>query len=389
MKISARARGIAESATLSVARTARELKAAGVDVIDLSVGEPDFPSPEVAVSAASKALADGFTRYTGNAGIPDLLEALASDYRRRHGSPWTAREAMVTVGAKMALFELAQALFEDGDEVILPAPYWVSLPEQIRLAGARPVIVETSAEDGFRIEAEALLRAVTERTRAVLLNSPCNPSGGMMDAAELELLVRGCAEKGLVLIADETYERFVYGGRRAVSAAALAAEFPQTVVVVGSFSKTYAMTGWRLGYALGPAPILQAIGKIQSHATSNPTSFAMVGAVAALEHGEAQWLERRAEFEARRDLLVPLLNRLPGISCAEPAGAFYVFPGVTGCYGEGREDSIAVAQWFLEEARVAVVPGIAFGCEGHVRMSFACSREDLQEAHSRLHALLS
>ncbi len=389
MKISARAQSLTESATLSVARKARELKAAGVDIVDLSVGEPNFPSPEVAVSAATEALAKGFTRYTGNAGIPDLREALASDYRQRHGSFWTTDQVIVTVGAKMALFQLAQALFEEGDEAVVPSPYWVSLPEQVRLAGAEPVIVTTRAEDGFSIRAGALLEAVTNRTRAILLNSPCNPSGGMIDAAELEILVRACADRGLVLIADETYERFVYGGRATVSAAAFATEFPETVVVVGSFSKTYAMTGWRLGYALGPQRLIAALAKIQSHATSNPTSFAMVGALAALRQGEAQWLERLKEFEARRDFFLPWLNRLPGIECAAPAGAFYAFPNVTGCYGDGRGDSTAVAEWFLEGARVAVVPGIAFGYEGHVRMSFAAAREDLQEVYSRLQVLLS
>jgi len=382
-------RQIGESATLKVARKARGLKAAGVDVVDLSVGEPDFPSPTLAVEAAVQALRDGQTRYTANNGIPPLRKALAESYRERHGSPWNENQVQVTVGAKMALYELAQALVEPGDEVILPSPYWVSLPEQIRLAGGEPVFVESSSEDGFQIHCDAILGAVTPRTRAVLINSPCNPSGGMISAEDLRRLVEGCAERKLWLIADETYERFVYDGSPVVSAAALAAEFPETVIVVGSFSKTFAMTGWRLGYAFGPSVVVGAIGKIQSHATSNPTSFAMPGALAALGQGDEEWLERLAEYEERRRLLLPLLNDLPGFKCQAPSGAFYAFPNIAGCYREGRSDSIAFADWLLDSARVAVVPGIAFGCDGHVRISFACSREALRDGVERIRKALT
>lgn len=389
MRITKRVQGIAESATLSVARRARELRAAGVDIIDLSVGEPDFDSPVEAVSAAQQALGEGFTRYTANAGILELRRGLADSYRARYGSPWTPDHVMVTVGAKMALFELALALCEPGDEVVLPSPYWVSLPEQIAFAGGRPVFVETSPEDGFQIHAEALLAAVTERTRAILINSPCNPTGGMIGEEDLERLVAGCAERGVVLIADETYERFVFDGRSPVSAAVWAARFPETVVLVGSFSKTWAMTGWRVGYCLGPPVVIDAIGKIQSHATSNPTSFAMSGAVAALAGDPAAVDRRIAEYEARRDLLMPLLNAIPGVRCTAPAGAFYAFPDVSGCYREGCRDSVAVSELLIDEARVAVVPGIAFGREGHVRISFACSRDALREGVERIHRVLA
>ena len=389
MNIAARVRQIGESATLKVARKARELKAAGVDVVDLSVGEPDFPSPRVAVDAAVRALQEGQTRYTANGGILELRQALAQIYQERHGSPWSAAQVQVTVGAKMALYELAQALLEPGDEVILPSPYWVSLPEQIRLAGGEPVFVEASPKDGFRIHCDDLLAAVTPRTRAVLVNSPCNPSGGMISADDLRRLVEGCAERNLWLIADETYERFVYDDQPVVSAAALAAEYPGTVIVVGSLSKTFAMTGWRLGYAFGPPAIIDAIGKIQSHATSNPTSFAMPGAVAALQQGDEEWLQRLAEYGERRRLLLPLLNDLPGFQCQAPAGAFYAFPNVAGCYRDGRRDSVAIADWLLDAARVAVVPGLAFGCDDHVRISFACSREALREGAERIRGALA
>ncbi|HVR10805.1 MAG TPA: aminotransferase class I/II-fold pyridoxal phosphate-dependent enzyme, partial [Thermoanaerobaculia bacterium] len=280
MKLSARAAAMGESATLRVARRALELKAKGVSLVDFGAGEPDFASPAVAVQAACQALADGFTRYTAGSGTPELRQALAERARVRYGAPWTARQSVVTVGAKAALFQLALALFEDGQEVVLPAPSWVSFDEQIRFAGARPVPVQTCDEDGFRIHAGPILEAVTARTRAILLNSPCNPTGGVIPAADLREIVAFAAERGLLVISDETYERFVYEQPHA-SAAALAAEFPQTVVLVGSFSKTYAMTGWRIGYLMGPPAVVQAVENIQSHATSNPTSFAMVGALAA------------------------------------------------------------------------------------------------------------
>jgi aspartate aminotransferase len=377
-----------ESATLRVARRALELKAQGVSLVDFGAGEPDFDSPRVAVDAACQALADGFTRYTAGSGTPELRRALADRARTRWGAPWTAQQVVVTVGAKAALFQLALALFEEGQEVVLPAPSWVSFDEQIRFAGARPVPVPTAAREGFRIEAGPLLAAVTARTRAILINSPCNPTGGMAAAAELREIVSFAAAHGLLVISDETYERFVYDQPHA-SAAALAAEFPETVVLVGSFSKTYAMTGWRIGYLMGPPVVVRAVENIQSHATSNPTSFAMVGALAALAGAEPEVEEMIAEYRARRDLLIPRLNQLPGFCCRPPAGAFYAFPDVAAAYRPGRQGSVEFAEFLLEQARVAVVPGAAFGADGHIRISFACSRAELQAGLGRLAAVLA
>jgi aspartate aminotransferase len=388
VSLSARAAAINESATLRVARRAQELKAMGVSLVDFGAGEPDFRSPAVAVEAACQALANGFTRYTPGSGTPELRQALAASARARWGAPWTARQTVVTVGAKAALFQLALALFEDGQEVVLPAPSWVSFDEQIRFAGARPVPVPTVSCDGFRIHAGPLLEAVTERTRALLINSPCNPTGGVISAADLERVVRFAAERGLLVISDETYERFVYDQPHA-SAAALAAEFPQTVVLVGSFSKTYAMTGWRIGYLMGPAEVVQAVENIQSHATSNPTSFAMVGALAALTRAQAEVEEMIAEYRARRDLLIPRLDQLPGFRCKPPHGAFYAFPDISAAYRPGRQGSIEFAEFLLDEARVAVVPGAAFGADDHIRISFACSRADLAAGLDRMAAVLA
>jgi len=387
VRLSARAAAIAESATLRVTRRAAELRARGVKVVDLGAGEPDFPSPPVAVEAARQALADGFTRYTPGSGLPELREAVAESYRERYGAPWRGSDSVITVGGKAALFELALALFEGGQEIVLPSPCWVSFPEQIRFAGAAPVTVPTAVADGFRIHAGPILDAVTTRTRAILLNAPCNPTGGVISAEDLRRIVVFAAERGLTVISDETYERFVYDGPP-VSAAALAAEFPETVVVVGSFSKTYAMTGWRIGYLLGPAEIVGAVENIQSHATSNATSFAMVGALAALRQAEPEVKVMQAEYQARREIIAAGLNRIPGFQCRPPSGAFYAFPRVAACYGPGREDSTALAEHLLEQAAVAVVPGAAFGADGHIRLSFACSRATLEEGLERIAAAL-
>ncbi len=250
---------------------------------------------------------------------------MADSYRQRYGAPWKAADSVITVGGKTALFELALAVYDSGQEIVLPSPYWVTFPEQVRFAGAHPVLVPTCGKDGFRIHAGPLIEAATERTRAFLINSPCNPTGGVMGAEDLRQLVAFAAERGILVIADETYERFTYGGPHA-SAAALAAEFPETVVLVGSFSKTYAMTGWRIGYLLGPAEVVKAVENIQSHATSNATSFAMVGALEALLHAEPDVEEMVAEYRARRDMLVPLLNGIPASSAGRPTAPSTPFP---------------------------------------------------------------
>jgi aspartate aminotransferase len=383
---------IGESATLRVVRRAAELRARGVSLVDLGAGEPDFDSPAEAVEAARRALAEGFTRYTPGSGLPALREELAESLRRRHGAPWTAAQSIITVGGKAALFELSLALYEPGSQVVLPSPCWVSFPEQIRFAGAEPVFVRRTGADGFRIHAGAVLGAVTDRTSVILLNSPCNPTGGVVSPEDLRAIVEGAAERGVLVVSDETYERFVYDGAPRASVAALAAEFPDTVVLVGSFSKTYAMTGWRIGYALGPAPVIRACEQIQSHVTSNATSFAMVGALEALRSGEPAVERMIAAYQERRDFLVPRLNQLPGFECRPPDGAFYAFPRVSGCYdgrGAGSSRSVAFADFLLEKAGVVVVPGAPFGSDDHIRLSFACSRATLAEGLERIAAVLA
>ena len=388
MRLSSRVGRIGESATLRVSRRAAELRAQGVDVVDFGAGEPDFASPSVAVESARRALAEGFTKYTPSSGTPEIRAALAERFRDVYGAPWQARDVVVTVGAKAALFELALALLDAGDQVVVPTPCWVSFPEQFRFAGAEPVEVPLAAADGFRVRAEPLIEAMTERTRVVLVNSPSNPTGGVIGEDDLERLVTACAERGVVLVADETYERFVYEGGHA-SAARLASRHPESVVLVGSFSKTYAMTGWRVGYVFGPPPVIAAVANVQSHATSNPTSFAMSGALTALREAEPDVERMIATYRERRDFLIPRLNELPGVSCEPPAGAFYAFPRVADAYREGRQGSIAFAEALLEEAAVAVVPGEAFGDDAHVRISFACSMETLERGLERMREFLA
>jgi aspartate aminotransferase len=389
MRLSRRVGRIRESATLRVTRRALELRAQGVRVVDFGAGEPDFPSPAVAVEAARRALAEGFTKYTASNGIPELREALAARYVREFGAPWQLADVLVTVGGKGGLFESILALVDDGDEVVLHSPAWVSFVEQIRFAGGEPVEVATDGGDGFAIRAEPLVAALGPRTRVVLLNSPCNPTGGVMAPEDRRRVVEECARRGIVVLSDETYERFAYDGFAPGSAAELAAEYPETVAVVGSFSKTYSMTGWRIGYLLGPRELVTAAARIQSHATSNATSFAMKGAVAALEGGEDAVREMVAEYAWRRDYLIERLGRIDGVCCRAPRGAFYAFPDVSRRLGGDCPTASELAERLLDEEAVAVVAGEAFGSDRHVRISFACSREDLAEGLDRLERFLS
>ena len=372
---------------MAVSRRVAELRREGVEVFDLGAGEPDFPSPETAVTAAKRALDEGRTKYTVLEGTPELRAGLAARYST-HGAPWSAANALVTVGAKGALYELAQAFLSHGDEVVVPTPAWVSIPAQVRLAGATAVTVPMAAGDGFAIRARPLLEAMSERTRAVIVNSPCNPTGAVAGVLDLERVAAACAEQGALLISDETYERFVYDGKKHASVASLAARYPETVVLVGSFSKSYAMTGWRLGYLLGALSVVAAAAAVQSHATSNATSFAMAGAEAVLESEPPEAAALVAACARRRRLLLAELDRIPGLVCPPPAGAFYAFPDVSAWFDEDCPDSAAFSRRLLEEAGVATTPGSAFGCEGHIRLSYACSDETLASGLERIARLL-
>ncbi len=387
MRLSKRAEELGASATMQVAARVAQLRAKGRRVVDLGAGEPDFQSPECALEAVRRALADGYTRYSESAGLPALREALAERYRRLWRAPWQGDSCLITVGAKSALFMLAQALVDTASEVVLAAPDWVTFRAQVRFASGRPVAVPRVAEDGFALRAAPLIAAITEATRAVIICSPCNPTGAVCEDEELSRLAAGCAERGVVLIVDETYERFVYDHRRPKSAAAFASDYPNTVVVVGSFSKTFAMTGWRVGYVLGAAPLIAKLIAIQGHMNTHPTSFAMHGALAALVGAGKEIESRRAELERRRDLVLDHLRRLPGVVCSVPPGAFYVFPQVSAT--RGFAGSLELADRILLRAGVALVPGVAFAEDHHLRIAYGAAPEVLEEGLAGLAAALA
>jgi len=370
---------------------ARVLKARGVDVIDLSVGEPDADTPEAIKEAAVRALAAGRTKYTPAAGLPELREAIAEKLARVNGLPYRAENVLVTVGAKHAIFLALQALCNPGDRVLIPAPYWVSYADQASLVDAEPVILPTREEDGFKLRPEVLSEAV-QGARVLILNSPHNPTGAVYTPEELAALGEVLAEApGCWVISDEIYEPFVYDGARNESLLRLKPELQERAVVINGFSKAYAMTGWRLGYAAGPQPLVAAMTTLQSHATSNATTFAQVAAIEALQGSQASVETMVRTFRERRDLLLAGLRRLPGLSCPTPQGAFYLFPKVSGLFGRtwrGQviQSSQQLAELLLEGAATATVPGTAFGSEGYLRLSYAASTERLAEALDRWQA---
>jgi aspartate aminotransferase len=395
MRFAERASRVAGSATLEVMKAAAALRAQGVDVVDLGPGEPDVPTPQFIKDAAVSAIAASFTRYTDAAGTPELRAAIAERYAREWKAPWGPAEVIVTAGGKQALHTAVLALFQEGDDVLIPAPYWVSFPEMVKISGARSVLVPTSPARGFRLAARDLEAAATSATRGVIVNTPNNPTGAVMDPEEVEAVVRLAARRGWVVLFDECYDRFVFEGRH-LSAAAFAAEFPETVLVAGTFSKTYAMTGWRVGFALAAKPLIDVMARIVSHATSNVCSIAQKAAFAALDQrAEASRAidAMLAEYARRREFLIPALDALPGVSCARPGGAFYAFPEVSAHYGRtigGVEvaDSNSFAQALLQSVAVAVTPGAAFGEDRCIRISFATSLERLDEALKRLRTVL-
>jgi aspartate aminotransferase len=396
MRFATRASSVAGSATLEVMKTAAALRARGVDVVDLGPGEPDFPTPDFIKAAGISAIQSGFTRYTDAVGTLELRSAIAERYRREWKAPWGPGDVVVTNGGKQALHTAILALFQEGDDVLVPVPYWVSFPEMVKLAGARPVFVPTSQANGFRLTAADVEAAATPATRGILVNSPTNPSGAVIEPAEIEKIVRLCAARGWMFLFDECYDRFVFEGRH-LSAAALAAEFPETVVLAGTFSKTYAMTGWRMGYACAARPVAEMIGRLVGHATSNVCSVTQAAALEALRRPEesAKAIETMlAEYRRRRAYLIPALNELPGFRCTPPGGTFYAFPDVSAWYGKSVggvavTDSNSFAKALLDGVAVAVTPGSAFGEDRCIRISFATSLERLEEALQRLRSVLA
>ncbi len=389
MGIAKRATAIKPSPTLATAAKARAMKAQGIDVVDFGVGEPDFDTPENVKQAGIRAIQSGFTKYTPAGGTDELKEAVIEKFKKDNGLAYEKSQVLISCGAKHSLYNIAEALFDPGDEVIIPAPYWVSYPDQVLLNDATPVIVETTAEEGFTLTAKKLEAAVTKKTRALVLNSPSNPTGLAYDKKTLEELAAVAIRHQFYVISDEIYEKLLYDRFKHVSIASLGKEIKDLTIVVNGVSKSHAMTGWRIGYAAGPKDILSAMANIQSQSTSNPCSISQKAAVEALRGPQDFIATMNAEFDKRRRYMVGRLNAMKDVSCLMPVGAFYAFPDVSRLFGKsvnGKtiKDPADLAAYLLEDAQVALVSGDAFGAKAYIRLSYATSMGNIQKGLDRI-----
>ncbi|MEN6330455.1 MAG: pyridoxal phosphate-dependent aminotransferase [Smithella sp.] len=394
MKLAARVAKIKPSETLAITAKANALRAEGRDVIGFGAGEPDFDTPENIKSAAIRAIEAGFTKYTPVGGTDELKDAIIAKLKRDNALEYKRSQIVVSCGAKHTLYNLAQALFEDGDEVIIPAPYWVSYPDIVVLAGGTPVIVDTLEKDSFKMKPEQLEAAITARTKAVIINSPSNPTGAAYSPEELKALAAVLLDKEIFVICDDIYEKIIYANFPFENMATAEPKMKDRTIVVNGVSKAYAMTGWRIGYAAGPEQIIAAISKIQSQNTSNPASISQKAAVEALNGDQAVVATMVSEFRQRRDVIVKLLNEIDGVKCLSPEGAFYVFPNVSSIYGrsfQGKKitNSTELIDYLLDEANVATVPGAAFGNDSHIRLSYATSLKNIEEGLKRIKIAIS
>jgi len=388
IKLADRVNRIGASATLAVLQDAERLRAQGVDVVDFGPGEPDFPTPDHIKQAAVRALEENFTKYTPTPGIPALRKAVCEWHARELGSHYEPRECVVTVGGKHGVFETLSALVSRGDPVLIPAPYWVSFPEIVNYLGGRPVPVSTDEAGGFKVTAADLERAWMDGTRAVILNSPCNPSGAIIEQEEFSRILALCRRRGAWLLSDECYSHFVYDG--APFSVASTADAKPHVIIAGSLSKTFSMTGWRIGYVLAPEPIAQAVTRLQSHSTSNPTSIAQKAALAALTGPMEPVKAMLAEYARRRARVLEGIRAIASLTCTTPQGAFYVYPNARAWMERaGVRSSGELARRLLDDARIAVVPGEAFGTNHHFRLSYATSMDRINEGLRRLQQFFS
>ena len=391
MKLAARVGRIVPSPTLSITATAKAMAAQGIDVIDFASGEPDFDTPEPVKAAAEAAIRAGFTKYTPSSGIDELRTAIVDKLKEEQGLQYDKSQILVSCGAKHSLYNVAEALLEAGDELIIPVPFWVSYQDQTLLNDATPVLLQTQERDGYTITQDALEAVITPHTKAIIVNSPCNPTGATYDRNTLERIAAVALRHDLVIISDEIYEKVLYDGVQHISIASLSPEIAARTVVINGVSKAYAMTGWRIGYAAGPKPLLTAMANIQSQSTSNPCSISQKAAVAALRLGNPFTTVMVAEFDRRRRLMVERLNKMPGITCRMPTGAFYAFPNVSGLLTKRWKDqpigsAANLATYLLNEAQVALVPGEPFGSNVHIRLSYATSMEAIERGLTRIEA---
>ncbi len=389
MPFSKRVNKIGVSPTMKIAAQAKEMLANGEDLIDLSVGEPDFPTPQNVKDAAKRAIDNNETKYTVNQGRYDLREAIAKKLRTENGLDYSPNEIIVSTGAKQSLYNAVQSLVHDGDEVIFTSPYYVSYPEMVTLAHGKSVVVPTTEETGFNMTPDQLSKAITSSTKLLIMSYPTNPTGACYNKKELEAIAAIVEEKKLFVLSDEIYENLIYDNNKFVSFASLGEEIKKRTIVVNGFSKSYAMTGWRIGYAAGQEEFIKAMNKIQSHSTSNASSISQAAALEALNGPQDFIPMMRNEFERRRNFVYEQLCSIKGIKCFKPKGAFYVFPNVESYFGKSTsvfriEHSFDLAMYLLHEAKVATVPGSGFGAEGHLRLSYSTSMENLEEGLKRI-----
>ncbi|MEZ0325824.1 MAG: pyridoxal phosphate-dependent aminotransferase [Fimbriimonas sp.] len=384
LSLSARAELLKPSPTLSITAKANQMKADGLDVVSLAAGEPDFSTPEPICKAAIQAIEQGFTRYTPSSGTKDLKEAIAGKLERENNLAYKPDQIVVSCGAKHSVYNALQVLVNPGDEVILLAPYWMTYAEQVILAGGTPVQIATEAENDFVPSYDQLKEAISPKTKVLILNAPGNPTGAILPRENLKQIAALAIRHGFWVVADEIYERLVYDGFKQDSIASLGRDIMDQTVTIGGCSKSYAMTGWRIGFAAAPVPVAKAMANLQDQVTSNPTSFAQKGATAAFNLPPDAIEAMRAEFEARRNLIVGLLRDIEGVNVRKPGGAFYVFPDVSAFLGPDMPSDIQLAEHLLEEAQVATVPGSVFMGKGHLRLSYAASRHDIERGVARI-----
>lgn len=380
---------IAPSPTLSLVAKVNSMKAAGIDVVGFGGGEPDFDTSDEIKDAAKKSLDDGFTKYTATSGIPDLKKAVCEKFKTDNGLVYESSQIIISCGAKHSLYNAISAICNDGDEVILPAPYWVSYFEQIRLAGATPIIIDTDEKSNFKITAEMLKSKITDKTKLLILNSPSNPTGMVYTKEELSAIAEVAVARNIYVISDEIYEKIVYDGTQHVSIASLNPQIKDLTVVINGVSKSYSMTGWRIGYAAGPKEIVSLMSNLQDHVTSNPVSFVQKATIKALHTNQQIISMMVTEFKKRRDYIVDRLNMLPGITCTKPQGSFYVFPNISKLYGKSYNnkkivDSTSFCDILLDEAMAAAVPGSGFGADNYMRLSYATSMENIVKGLDRI-----
>lgn len=385
---------ISPSPTLAITAKANKMKAEGVNVIGFGAGEPDFDTPVNVKETAKKAIDNGFTKYTPTSGIKELKEIICKKFKDDNNLVYTPEEVLVSCGAKHSIFNIIMALCEDGDEVIIPSPYWVSYPEMVNLAGGKPVFIKTTKETGFKISPQQLEKAITPKTKLVILNSPSNPTGMVYNENELRALSKIIVRKGIYCISDEIYEKIIYDNEEHVSIASFGSDIKKLTLVVNGVSKSCSMTGWRIGYTAGQKEIIQAMSNLQDHSTSNPTSISQIASVEAIKSADENLKEMMAAFLKRRNHIVQRVNSIKGINCLNPQGAFYVFVDVSGILKKKLgdkviRDSFALTESLLESARVAVVPGAVFGEDNFIRLSYATSEKNISEGMNRIEEFIN